>query len=257
MSLRILFLALGLMVSVCADGADFTDAKMRYDLARSGQSIGRVSIAPDASVILYEWLRPYDWKRDTTGLAAGPAKRDMAWLYQVKVRAVEQPTSEYTLMANGGASYYLGSLSPDHKHITFYRVNDDNTVNMGVARLADLYQTFFDVTPNDARLDEPPVWLTNDTFIYPAKLETGEDQKLVLANLRTGKTQEYKGPTPIMPTSGLPPQPKGLPADTTLLAISADGSVEVFQQSNADILKLYIKRNGGEAEIIFENKRHD
>lgn len=253
------YLSVAWLATACELGAveaNQYDAERYYAVVRAEQRIGNVLIAPDASVFFYEWYRPFPWASQPIGGPADRLNRGIAWLYQVRLSERGASTSEYALMPNAGASYRLGSLSPDQKHLIFCRVNGDMTVDIGVVRLEDMHQYLYDVAPDGAKLDRA-VWLSNDKFVYPATTETGDAPRLILANLTTGSTQVYKGTIRIATLRAFAPAPKVLLGDAKLLAISADGTVEVYQQSNADVLKLYVRRNSGEPEIVFENRRHD
>ena len=133
-----------------------------YEEIRAQQSLGQVIAAPTGSFFLYEWMRPYNWVRDTGSLPSAAAERMQTWLYKVDVD-ITPTTSQYLFHPGSGSSYWLGGLSPDNSRVAFYELdNDYNTIKAGVWDMAHSKLTWLDAAPDAARLDQRVTWLSNE-----------------------------------------------------------------------------------------------
>src|SRR5690606_13399334 len=135
-----------------------------YEEIHAYQALGRTAIAPDGSFFLYEWSRPYDWAPDYKGLPKAVAARTQTFLYKVATSTasgVGSHGSEYLFYPAAGATYYLGTLSPDARYLSFYELDwDDKRIRAAVVLTNDGVSpkiTWFDPVPDAARLDQPPV----------------------------------------------------------------------------------------------------
>jgi hypothetical protein len=84
------------------------------------------------------------------------------------------------------ATYYLGDLSPDAKRLSFYGIyRDSNEWREGVVpetSTAIPKITWFDIPPDDSRLEQPPVWVSDDEFIYAIKNSPGMPSRKTFAD---------------------------------------------------------------------------
>jgi hypothetical protein len=258
-----------------------TDAEIRYK-----QAIGRALVAPDGTFFVYEWMRPYNWVRDTGNIPKPAAERMQTWLYRVDIDRTP-PNSEYVFFPGSGNSYWLGSFSQDGRHLSFYELdNDENVLKTGVVTFTDPITpklTWFDAAPDGGKLDQPPVWLSNDELAYPTK------SGLVRAKVPPEKKPDeespinmldYDKPTPTQACADcatLVAQAKAaneaaekakldkdkrkkaakLPADGRLLAQSADGELTVFERSNKKVIGVLFRKGveSPEPTVVFENER--
>src|SRR6266853_5896159 len=69
------------------DGASDADA-------REYQTVGKAVVSPDGKFFLYEWMKPYNWKRDTKGLPRAAANRLQTLIYKVDTDYTP-PESQY------------------------------------------------------------------------------------------------------------------------------------------------------------------
>jgi hypothetical protein len=246
-----------------------------YEEIRAQQNLGRVIASPTGSFFLYEWMRPYNWVRDTGKLPAAAADRMQAWLYKVDVD-ITPTTSQYLFHPGSGSSYWLGDLSPDLNKVAFYELdNDTNTVKAGVWDMAESKLTWFDVVPDAARMDQPAAWVSPDEVAYPAK---SSGAQFVRGNVSTGvarpcpdcgsmmKNVAYETPgenskapalTPAMAHSvdSEPPLPGDLASSASVLAKSAQGDLAIYAKDTPDELTLIFRKGSNEPETVFENKR--
>lgn len=232
------------------------------------QALGRVIVAPDGRFMLYEWGHPYlDWVPDVDWMAPSAARRMETFLYKVDLTAPE-PTSEYLFEPNAGATYWLGDLSPDSRHVAVFELDHDtNTVRAGVWALQEQKIRWFVPRPDEGQLGGVTAWISDEEFLYPAK---GGLARLVRANVITGEAR----PCPecslqtVQRAKSLADEAAAragelaarlgdsrLPEGATLLAGSADGSVAVYARDDANVLMLMVKRAGRPLDVLFENPR--
>ncbi len=236
-----------------------------HDEIRAKQALGRVITSPDGQFFVYEWMRPYNWVPETDWLPEKAGKRMQAWLYKVDTKYT--PTTSYYLFhPHPGSSYYLGALSPDSTKVSFYALNhDDNVIKAGVWNLTEEKLTWFEPTPDASRLDEPPVWLSNDELIYPGQPKLAA---LVKANVATGEAKACAECEPLVASAKAavkkddkdkkPPKvpvPKDVGPNAKLLARSDAGDLAVYAKDTAEMLTLLFKKGENPPEILFENKR--
>ena len=237
-----------------------------YEEIRAQQSLGRVIASPSGSFFLYEWMRPYNWVRDTGKLPSATADRMQAWLYKVDVD-ITPTTSQYLFHPGSGSSYWLGDLSPDNNKVAFYELdNDYNTVKAGVWDMADSKLTWFDVAPDAARIDQRATWTSKDEVTYPAK--SGGAQ-FVTANVTTGvakpcpdcgsmiKNVVYRAGSSVDAVGAISntAPPSNLGSNTNVLAKSAQGDLAIYAKDTNDELTLIFQKGSNEPETVFENKR--
>ena len=229
-----------------------------YDEIRGLQGLGRFIVTPNSDYIVYEWQRPYDWSPSNKGVSPAAAKRKQSFIYRVnttfdRLKSYEKTTSEYLFYPAPGATYYLGSLSPDAKLISFFEIDrDDNKMRAAVVELNDEVSpkiTWFTLTPDDARMDLPPVWTSNTELIYPIKTGT---TKLARADAKTGQAKPCDDCHPnVLKTKGTvvgsvvgagkPFDRKGVEDGAKLIAQSDDGRLSVFSIETPDRLALSFK----------------
>lgn len=285
-------------------GAD-SSAKLQFPQKRAAtyeeihqyQDLGRFVVAPGSNFFLYEWSRPYEWAPDVDWLAPAAAKRMQTWIYKVDTN-ISSTTSEYLFHPSSACTYYLGSLAPNGKAVTFYEVNhDDNETKAGVVILDGSYPpriTRFKPAPDSARLELPPVWTSNEEFVYPTK--TG----LVTANIN-GEPMKRDENAPLvfggdwdMPVKALPckdckpgmleehlaqeqkeqhslvaaakkknttkqssPSSNSgdkVPENAKLVMHSADDELDIFAVDSPEYLSLYFTKNQ-RTHTLFENSR--
>jgi hypothetical protein len=73
---------------------------------RAQQTIGKVIAAPDGSLFLYEWRRPYDWDKDFGTYPKSVADHLQSWIYRVDPE-ISQTDSRYLFLYESGASMWL------------------------------------------------------------------------------------------------------------------------------------------------------
>lgn len=222
--------------------------------------------SPDGEFFLYEWMRPYNWVRDTKWLPPKTAERMQAWLYRVDV-TYSDATSEYLFFPDPGSGYWLGDLSPDGTRVTFYELdNDEDKVKAGVWHLMDEKLTWFETPPDAKRLDEPALWLSNEEVAYPAKSGSAD---LVKANVSTGKTspcpeckeawaarkKASSAPADLKPRDGFSEESAKILEGARLVARSPKGGLEVYLRDTPEVLAMMYRKGEREVEVIFENSR--
>jgi len=187
----------GAVVALCLGSASAPGEELmfpqsrpaRYDDIRIHQSLGRVLVASNGGLVVYEWSRPYTWMPDASSVPRAVGERKQTFLYRVSIprrwtgwpdlwRQTRPRESQDLFPPSPGATYYLGSISPDGRQVSFYELDwDDGAARAGVVLVVDPLPpedavpqkiTWFDVPPDVARLDEPPVWVSNDEVVYPA-----------------------------------------------------------------------------------------
>ena len=130
---------------------------------------------------MYEWSRPYGWVPDNAGVCARTAERTQTFIHQVLTNREcltreEDANVNPTFQPEPGATYYLGSLSPDDKRRSFYEIDRDNNECAGIVVTIDDRSPqigWFDLAPDDLLTDEPAVWISDKEFIYPVKMGLG------------------------------------------------------------------------------------
>jgi hypothetical protein len=218
-----------------------------YEEIRAQQSLGRVIASPTGSFFLYEWMRPYNWVRDTGKLPGAAADRMQTWLYKVDVD-ITPTTSQYLFHPGSGSSYWLGDLSPDNNKVAFYELdNDYNAVKAGVWDMGESKLTWFDVAPDATRIDQPAAWESNDAVIYPAKWGGAG---FVKGNASTGVARPCTDCGSMMKNVAYKAAPSA-----SALAKSAQGDLAIYVKDTPDELTLIFQKGSNEPETVFENKR--
>jgi hypothetical protein len=256
-----------------------TDAEIRHR-----QAIGRALVAPNGRFFVYEWMRPYGWVRDTGSLPKHAVERMQTWLYRVEAGRTP-PTSEYVFFPGMSASYWLGAFSPDASKLSFYELDNDNRLlKTGIVELTDPANprlVWFDAEPDGDKLNQPPVWLSNDELVYPAK------SGMVRAKWLSSAAKENSSAGPQL--EGLPlkaelcaecatlvAQAKAAqeaeanakmdkearrkaarpPEDARMLAQSPDAALTVFERSTKKAVAVLFRKGVESPEIeVFENQR--
>jgi hypothetical protein len=223
---------------------------------RAKQALGRVLVSPDGKLLVYEWMRPYNWVRDPEGIPAAAAARMQTWLYRVDVGRTPV-VSDYLF-------YWLGAFSPDGKRLSLYELdNDDKSLKLGVATLDDPITpklTWFEAAPDGGKLADAPLWISDDELVYPA---VGGAR--MIANAATGETRPCENCESVVASvkqvapAAKKAEAKGikLPAGARLLARSTDGTLTVYEKSDSKSLSLFYEQAGdvGGATLVFENER--
>jgi hypothetical protein len=256
-----------------------TDAEIRFK-----QAIGRAVVSPDGTYFVYEWMRPYNWVRDTGKLPAGPANRMQTWLYRVDIDRTP-PNSEYLFYQGAADSYWMGSFTPDGGKYAFYQLdNDENVLKTGVVEFTDPVTpklTWLDPAPDANKLDQAPVWLSNDEVAYPAQsgwvrakipaekpaaeqpinmLDYDKPLKADACADCTSLVAQAKAASAAAEQAKLDKEKRKkaakLPADSRLLAQSPDGELSVFERSNKKIIGVLFRKGADSPEtVVFENER--
>jgi len=257
-----------------------TDSEIRYR-----QTIGRALVSPDEQFFVYEWMRPYNWVRDTGSIPKAAAERMQTWLYRVDIDRTPA-NSEYLFFPGSGDSYWLGNFSPDGGKLNFYELdNDNNVLKTGVVEFTDPITprlTWFDAPPDGNKLNQPPVWLSNDEFAYPTKSgmvrakvvpPPAQNESSPVNRLdydKPAKTEPCKDCTALIAqtkTAGeagdkakmdqeTRKKAAKLPADSRLLAQSPDGDLTVFERNNRKVIGVLFRKGVGSPEtVVFENER--
>jgi hypothetical protein len=244
------------------------------------QALGRFVIAHDSSFFIYEWSRPYDWAPDTKGLPGEAAARKQTTIF--KVQAVgdwnyyQHPKSDYLFYPAAGATYYLGTLSPDSSRVTVYELDrDDNALRVGAIKANDGIAPeiiWFEVPPDVARLDLLPVWTSNEEFVYP--VATGPS-RLARANvvsrnaspctdckakiLRDAAAAARAEAALITRSAPKPFTRRGdsfqLPVGSKLIARSKGGDLEVYSADSADALTLLFRKDDDVFSLLDNRRR--
>jgi hypothetical protein len=257
-----------------------TDAEIRYK-----QAIGSALVSPDKQFFVFEWLRPYNWVRDTGKIPKPAAERMQTWIYRVDIDRTP-PNSEYVFFPGSGASYWLGDFSPDGSKLSFYELdNDNNVLKAGVVEFTDPITprlTWFDAAPDGNKLEQPPVWLSNDEFAYPtksgfvramivpppkqddnapinmidydkpAKTQACSDCATLIAQAKAAHDADEKSKT----DQAARKQAAKLPADSRLIAQSPAGDLSVFERSNKKVIGVLFRKGADSPEtVVFENER--
>jgi hypothetical protein len=217
-------------------------------------------------------MRPFNWLPDAKGLAAAAAARGQAWIYKADTTS-SHPTSEYLFYSMPGSTYYLGNLSPDGTRVSLYELNrDDNHARVGVVKLEASMSppiTWLDVPPDDARLNQPAAWTSNDELVYPIKSARAT---LARAAVSTGKAIPCTDcdPTLLTRSSASPPMTAesdtsatasgnhgtatGVPAGAQRIGQSPHGELTIFEVDTPEVLSLLF-RKGESVQTVFENPR--
>jgi len=266
-------------LAIAAEPRAPTDAEIR-----TKQAIGRALISPDGAYFVYEWMRPYNWVRDTGKLPAGAANRMQTWLYRVDIDRTP-PNSEYPFYQGAADSYWLGGFTPDGSKLSFYELdNDDKVLKTGVVEFTDPITpklTWLNPAPDANKLDQAPVWLSNDELAYPAQsgwvraklpaekpaaeqpinmldhhkpleAEPCIDCASLIAQAQAASEAAEKGKV----DKDKRKQAAKLPADSRLLAQSPDGELSVFERSNKKAIGVLFRKGAESPEtVVFENER--
>lgn len=231
--------------------------------ARQQQALGRFIVAPDGSFFVYEWSRPYNWSPSARGLPRGVAQRHQTLLFKVQVPdrwrlSRPAPTSFEWFPMAPGATYYLGSLSPNGLWLSFYELDrDDNRIRAGVAAISDDVPpriVWFDLPPDLGRLDRPASWESDSSLVYP-----------IAGNARFARVDVASGQTLPCPNCSLPSASspaifegtvdrEGIPSEARLVGRSANGSLNIYALDTQERLSLYYRKAGRTVEL-FDNSR--
>jgi hypothetical protein len=260
---------------------------------REYQALGKAIVSPDGRFFLYEWQKPFNWVRNTEGLPKTAANRMQTLIYKVETDYAPSE-SRYLFYPESAASFWLGTLSPDASRVSFYELDHDTgKVKLGVYDVVngttmDPKLTWFETgpPPDSGRLDEPPVWVTNNQLIYPAagkptviRPGTGKAKLVRAFVLKDTTSFDMGGPTgtigeavecfdcaevyekgraaqrqSVLKTAA----PPSIGPETRLIAQSPNAEVAVYAKENHDLLSLlYEKTDSGSAgsEGVFENRR--
>jgi hypothetical protein len=249
-----------------------------YAEIQQHQGLGRFVTSHDSSFFIYEWTRPFNWAPDNTGLAPAAAARKQHLIYKVTTVGewiFQNPKSEYLFYPAAGATYYLGYLSPDSSRVSMYEIDrDDNKIRAAAVKTNDGISPqiiWFDLTPDSARLDELPLWTSNDEFIYPV---ASGPTKLARANVVTREAKPCVDCDPGMleraaaaaraeaaalrKSAPKPLTRRGddfkLPDGSKVMARSRAGDLEVYAVDTADLLRLLFRKDD-DVFGLFENDR--
>jgi hypothetical protein len=260
-----------------AAGASFTFPQKRaatYDEVRRHQALGRFVVAPDGSFFLYEWSRPYDWVPNLSDMAPVVRARMQTFLYRVTTpqewRTYQPPVSTDLFPPAPGATYFLGNLSPGGKWASFYELDwDDGKIRAGVVETTQVVPpkiTWLELPPDEGRLDQPAVWVSDAELVYPLKSELA---KLARAQAMTGKAEVCRDCDPRLlarpATDALAGTPatvreenanavSAIPAGSKQITQSMDRSLVVYMVDTPEVLKLLFTKNG-RLVTLFENYR--
>jgi hypothetical protein len=254
-----------------------------YGEVRKYQALGKFVIAPDASFFLYEWSRPYNWAPLPRSLPPSAQRRPQTLLYLVPIPAVadwsdlDPPTTEVLLPAAPGATYYLGTLSPDAKSVTFYELDrDNNALRAGVVLITKSLPrkiTWLSLPPDETRLGEPAIWLSNDQVVYPIEARSA---RVARASVETGRAEPCRDCDEVAARALVPPianapsdagsdvgagvigasssaTPK-LPEAARVVAHSVNGELLIQAVDTSETLGLYFTKKGRAVEL-FSNRR--
>jgi hypothetical protein len=249
-----------------------------YAEIQQHQGLGRFVTSHDSSFFLYEFARPFTWPPGNAGLAPAAAARKQHLIYKVTTVGdwlFGNPKSELLFYPAAGATYYLGDLSPDSSRVSMYEIDrDDNRIRAAAVKTNDGIspQTiWFDLVPDSARLDELPMWTSNEEFVYP--IASGPT-KLARASVATREAKPCADCDPAMlkraaaalraeaaalrKTSPKPLTRPGtqfkLPEGARVFARSKAGDLEVYAVDTADLLRLMFRKDE-EVFGLFENDR--
>lgn len=132
------------------------------------QSYGKADISPDGRWAVIERLRPYN-----SAAAYDFDVFNKKMLGQIlKVDLTGQKPPELLFEHDPHAGYWVGNLSPDGLHLTFFRL-EKTRLSLGVVRTADRSVRWLDINPVPSLLNPVPIWLGNNGLIVLAS-ETDE-----------------------------------------------------------------------------------
>src|SRR6266699_1958471 len=98
---------------LAAAGALAATKPVKYDDAsdaevREYQTVGKAIVSPDGKFFVYDWMKPYNWKRNTEGLPLSAANRMQTLIY--KVDADYTPSeSHYLFYPQSASTFWLGT----------------------------------------------------------------------------------------------------------------------------------------------------
>jgi hypothetical protein len=263
-------LAYLLCVGLCAVSPIYgvaADSEPGFDAFAQGrrqQEVSRMVLSPHGEFFIYEWQRPFGWNARPSHLEASVDRRPQTTMYIVATGGdwPEQlpPTSEELFPMAPGATYYLGSLSPDGRWVSFYELDRDrNALGAGVASTADERPrrvVRFSVPPDGSRLDRVASWESSGaSLVYPI-----EGNRLARVNMATGiavpcddcRMEPFQTERSGHGLSEL--SREGIPGGAVPVGRSTDGSLDVFVLDNAQTLNLYFRRSR-RVVTVFENAR--
>jgi hypothetical protein len=232
------------------------------------QSLGRVIVAPDGKFFLFEWGKPYlNWVPDTDWMAPSAARRLETTLFRLDVIDDYQPKAQLIFPPNGGATYWLGDLSPDSQKVVFFELDhDDHNVRAGVWDFQAQRRTWFKLRPDEGALGGVTPWISADEFLYPVK----EGSKRARANFKSGDAVLCTECTAAMIRNAEAAAVKAhadakaaaaridrsdVPKDAILLAGAANGSIAVYARDNAETLSMMFKWPPYPMLVLFDNPR--
>ncbi|WP_017670742.1 alpha/beta fold hydrolase [Blastomonas sp. AAP53] len=142
----------------------------------SVESYGKAIMSPDGEWAIIERYRRYDQAAAYHFDAFN--KRMLGEIMMVDLVKGGAPRPLFAQTASAG--YWAGSLSPDGRHLTVFRLQRDN-IALGIVSIADGSVRWLDATPVTALLNPLPLWrdddhllvLTSDTSKLPYPLDSG------------------------------------------------------------------------------------
>src|SRR5262249_2278709 len=119
---------------------------------------------------------------DFGSLPSSVAEHMQSWLYRVDPE-LSATDSRFLFLYESGASYWLGTLAPDGKKVSYYNLDNDNKLKAGALDFEKKKPFCSPFGPAPKRLEsDPPLWVSNSEFLYRSA-----SGKLVRASLVTGK----------------------------------------------------------------------
>lgn len=142
----------------------------------SVESYGKAIMSPNGEWAIIERYRRYDQAAAYHFDAF--SKRMLGEIMMVDLVKGGAPQPLFAQTASAG--YWAGSLSPDGRHLTVFRLQSDN-IALGIVSIDDGKVRWLDATPVTALLNPLPLWrdsdhllvLTSDTSQLPYPLDSG------------------------------------------------------------------------------------
>lgn len=128
------------------------------------EDVGRILFVPGSRSLIFEWFGPYA-QRPNVGTRVGPYSPAQATLLKLDFGHLVSPVQLFDQDPNGG--YWLGSFSPNGTKLSIYRLVNDQ-LQAGILDLATNRTRFLELEPDCCALTPRPIWLSEETLIYPA-----------------------------------------------------------------------------------------